>query len=380
MCPYQTPCPSEHQVFQAPLETLPDGPSPQDLFPGPATTKSQTWIASAWKRFGRHRAGFWSLWILATLFLVTQSCWILCNSKPLVVGLSGRILMPALFYYPETVFGAELDLEPDYQSPEFKALLEKQNAWAVWAPIPYDPNTLVPDIQSAVPSAPSAKNWLGTDDQGRDVLTRLLYGLRTSLAFGLSLALVSTFIGVALGAVQGYFGGLMDLLCQRLIEVWSGLPTLFLIMILASAIVPSVFSLFIVMAAFGWLRVAGIARAEFLRLRSRTYVRAAQVLGASSWRILVRHLLPNALGPILGTFPSVVNGSVASLTALDFLGFGLPVGTASLGELLQQARANLYCPWLGITAFCAVALILMLVTFVGQGLRDAFDPRADQGA
>lgn len=329
---------------------------------------------SRWKKFKRHRRGFISLWIFLFVLVVSLLADVLCNEKPLVIYYNERTYFPIFSYHSEMEFGGKFDIEPDYGDPNYRAQLEKK-AWVLWPLVRYSYNSLNRDLTSPPPTAPSWHNWLGTDDQGRDVFARLVYGMRISLLFGLALAFFGLVGGIAAGAVQGYYGGWVDLLFQRFIEIWSGLPILFLLMILSSIIPPSVFWLLGIMALFNWMRLVGVVRAEFLRARSHTYVRAAQVLGVKPLAIMGRHILPNAMVSALAGFPFLVSHSITTLTSLDFLGFGLPPGSPSLGELLQQAKTNLYAPWLGLTAFFSLSLILVLVTFIGEGVRDAFDPR-----
>jgi microcin C transport system permease protein len=328
-----------------------------------------------WKRFRAHKRGYWSLILFAWVFAFSLASDFLCNDRPLVISYQGRFLFPLWNYYPETRFGGTLDLETDYSGPEFGKALDQAKGWALWPPIRYNPSSVNLDLPSPAPTPPSMQNILGTDDQGRDVFTRLLYGLRTSLVFGLSLALISSMVGIFAGAVQGYFGGWIDLLFQRSMEIWAGLPLLFILMILSSLIQPTFIWLLGMMALFGWMEPVALVRAEFLRARQHLYVKSAKVLGLHPFWIVVRHILPNAMTSVLSFFPFLVSHSIATLTALDFLGFGLPPGTASLGELLQQAKTNLFSPWLGLTSFFSIALILVLITFIGEGLRDAYDPR-----
>ena len=328
-----------------------------------------------WQKFKNHKRAWISLWMFGIIFFLTCGVDFVCNNRPIVISYRSQWFFPIFQYYPETAFGGEVDLETDYLGPEFEQALKEEKGWALWPPIQYSPSTVNMNLEESAPSRPTWENLLGTDDQGRDVLTRLLYGLRMSLVFGLSLAFFSSILGVCAGAIQGYFGGWVDLVFQRIIEIWSGLPLLFVMMIFSSIFQPSPIWLLLIMVLFSWTRLVGVVRAEFLRARHYTYVRAAQVLGVSSPQIMMRHILPNAMTSTLSYFPFLVSSSISTLTALDFLGFGLPPGLPSLGELLQQAKANLYAPWLGLTAFFSISIILVLVTFIGEGLRDAFDPR-----
>jgi microcin C transport system permease protein len=298
----------------------------------------------------------------------------IANDKPLFVRYEGRSYYPVFSAYPETLFGGFLESETAYRDPEVKELIEERG-WMVWPPIPYSYDTINYDLPSPAPSPPTGENWLGTDDQGRDVTARLIYGFRISVLFGLALTLFSSIVGVAAGAVQGYFGGLTDLIFQRFIEVWSGLPVLYLLIILASVVEPNFWWLLGLMLLFSWMGLVGVVRAEFLRVRNFDYVLAARALGVRDRVIMARHILPNAMVATLTFLPFILNGSITTLTALDFLGFGLPPGSPSLGELLNQGKSNLQAPWLGIAAFAVLAVTLSLLIFIGEAVRDAFDPR-----
>lgn len=336
------------------------------------TREQKHW--SPWTRFRHHPRGWWSFMALCFLLLVCAVAPLLSNTRPLVIYDRGSWLFPVACYYPETRFAGEFDVEESYQSPEFAAYVAQSGRYVVWPVRPYSPDTVVQGV-SVPPAAPCAAAWLGTDDQGRDVVARVLYGLRTTLSFALFVSLCSACLGIAAGAVQGYFGGRIDLLFQRFMEIWAGLPLLFLIMIVSSLVTPSPWILLIIMTAFSWPKIVGVVRAEFLRTRNQTYVRAAYVLGVSDIRIMLRHILPNAMAAAFAVIPSLVTGAIATLAALDFLGFGLPIGTPSLGDLLSQAKNNIFAPWLGLTAFAITAIVLLLINFVGEGLRDAFDPK-----
>jgi len=325
--------------------------------------------------FVRNRRGFWSLWIFLLLLAVTVCAEGLANDKPLLVRYNGVWYVPVLQSYPETEFGGEFSTEADYRDPFVQELIVKRGGWLFWPPIPFSYDTVNYDLPSPAPAPPSPDNWLGTDDQGRDVTARLIYGFRISVLFGLVLTVLSSIIGVAAGAVQGYFGGTTDLLFQRFIEIWSGMPQLYLLIILSNVIVPSFWWLLLIMLLFGWMALVGVVRAEFLRGRNLEYVRAARALGMSHGRIMFRHILPNAMVATLTFLPFILAGSVTTLTALDFLGFGLPPGNPSLGEMLAQGKDNLHAPWLGITAFVVIGLQLSLLVFIGEGVRDALDPR-----
>ena len=324
--------------------------------------------------FRANRRGYWSLWIFLLIFFSTLPAEIVANDKPLFIRYEGRSYYPVLAVYPETRFGGFLESETEYRDPEVKELIEEKG-WIVWPPVPYSYDTINYDLPSPAPSPPTIENWLGTDDQGRDVTARLIYGFRISVLFGLALTLFSSIVGVAAGAVQGYFGGLTDLIFQRFIEIWSGLPVLYLLIILASVVEPNFWWLLGLMLLFSWMGLVGVVRAEFLRVRNFDYVRAARALGVRDGVIMVRHILPNAMVATLTFLPFILNGSITTLTALDFLGFGLPPGSPSLGELLNQGKANLQAPWLGIAAFVVLAVTLSLLIFIGEAVRDAFDPR-----
>ncbi len=326
------------------------------------------------QNFRANRRGYWSLWIFSLLFILTLFAELIANDKPLLVSYQNQLYTPFLTVYPETDFGGFLETEADYRDPEVAELIEEAG-WIVWPLIPYRYDSINFELPTPAPSPPTAENWLGTDDQGRDVVARLIYGFRISVLFGLTLTLFSSVIGIAAGAVQGYFGGWTDLLFQRFIEIWSGLPMLFLLIILASVIEPNFWWLLGLMLAFSWMGLVGVVRAEFLRARNFEFVRAAKALGVSDGMIMFRHILPNAMVATLTFLPFILNGSITVLTALDFLGFGLPPGSPSLGELLNQGKNNLHAPWLGLSAFFVLAIMLSLLIFIGEAVRDAFDPR-----
>ena len=324
--------------------------------------------------FRANRRGFWSLWIFLALFTVTLFAEFIANDRPLLVRYDGAFYVPVFVSYPETTFGGEFPTTADYRDPEVKRLIDEKG-WALWPLIPFDYKTVNRELGRAAPAPPSAVNWLGVDDQGRDVLARLIYGFRISVLFGLTLTFFSSIIGVAAGAVQGFFGGKTDLLFQRFIEIWSGLPTLFLLIILATIVEPTFWWLLGLLLLFSWMSLVGVVRAEFLRARNFDYVRAARALGVSNVMLMWRHVLPNAMVATLTMLPFLLNGSITALTSLDFLGFGLPAGSASLGELLAQGKGNLRAWWLGLTGFLSIAVLLSLIVFVGEAVRDAFDPR-----
>jgi microcin C transport system permease protein len=331
--------------------------------------------ARRWRNFRNNKRGFWSLWIFLVLFVLSLGAELIANDSPLLVRYEGRFYFPVLKAYPETTFGGDFETEAKYRDPFVQELIAEKDGWIVWPLIPFSYRTINYDLGRPAPSPPSAVNWLGTDDQGRDVLARLIYGFRISVLFGLVLTILSSIIGVAAGAVQGFFGGKTDLIFQRFIEIWSGLPTLYLLIILASVVQPNFWWLLGIMLLFSWMALVGVVRAEFLRARNFGYVRAARALGVSTPAIMWRHILPNAMVATLTFMPFILNGSITTLTALDFLGFGLPPGSPSLGELLAQGKTNIQAPWLGITAFVVLALMLSLLIFIGEAVRDAFDPR-----
>lgn len=327
-----------------------------------------------WANFKANRRGYWSLWLFLGLFTLAMCAELVANDRPIVVKFAGEYYAPILYDYPETVFGGFLETPAEYADPEVQEMIEEQG-WILWPPVRFSYDTVNYALTQPAPSPPSAENWLGTDDQGRDVVARLIYGFRISVLFGLTLTIVSSIIGVAAGAVQGYFGGLTDLLFQRFIEIWSGLPMLFLLIILASVVEPNFWWLLGIMLLFSWMGLVGVVRAEFYKTRNFDYVRAARALGVSNATIMFRHILPNAMVATITFLPFITQGSIVTLTALDFLGFGLPPGSASLGELLNQGKANLHAPWLGLTAFFVLAVMLSLLVFIGEAVRDAFDPR-----
>ncbi|GAA0784748.1 ABC transporter permease [Marinobacterium sediminicola] len=325
--------------------------------------------------FKRNRRGYWSLWIFLLLFGASLFAELIANDRPLIISHQQQLYWPLLNDYTEVDFGGEFPLPADYRDPYLQELVEDQGGWMLWPLIRFSYSTINYDLDQPAPSPPSATNWLGTDDQGRDVLARVIYGFRISVLFALALTLASSVIGVCAGAIQGYYGGRIDLLFQRFIEIWSGLPVLFLLIILASLVQPNFWWLLGIMLLFSWMNLVDVVRAEFLRGRNLEYVRAAKALGLSDLRIMYRHVLPNAMIATLTFMPFVFNGAIVTLTALDFLGFGLPPGSPSLGELVAQGKENLHAPWLGITAFCSLALMLTLLIFIGEAVRDAFDPR-----
>ncbi|ADK80611.1 ABC transporter permease [Sediminispirochaeta smaragdinae] len=324
--------------------------------------------------FKANKRGLWSLRIFLILFVLSLFAEFIANDKPLLIWYDGRLFFPLTHEYPETAFGGEFELEADYKDP-FVADLIEEAGWMLWPPVRYSYDTINYALPSPAPSPPTRENILGTDDKGRDVLARLIYGFRISVLFGLALTITSSIIGITVGALMGYHGGKLDILGQRFIEVWSGMPTLFLLIILSSVVEPNFWWLLLITLLFGWMNLVGVVRAEFLRGRNLEYVEAARALGVKDRHIMFRHILPNAMVATLTFLPFILSGAITTLTSLDFLGFGLPVGSPSLGELLAQGKANLQAPWLGISAFVVLALILALLVFVGEAVRDAFDPR-----
>ena len=341
--------------------------------------QARVWLSvphrrSAIARFRKNARGMWSLRIFLLLTLVSLFAELLANDRPLVVFYKGALYCPLLTDYPETTFGGSFTTATDYHD-DFVVESIAQNGFALWPVVRYRYDSHSLDLAGPAPSAPTAKHWLGTDDQARDVLARLVYGLRLSLWFGLTLALCASLIGVTVGLLQGYFAGRLDLWGQRFIELWSAMPQLYILIILASVITPSVSWLLFLMVLFSWTGLVSLVRAEVLRVRNFDYVRAARALGASHTRIMLRHVLPNALVATLTFIPFIAAGALVTLTGLDFLGLGLPPGSASIGELLAQGKNNLQAPWLGLTGFFVIASLLSLMVFIGEALRDAFDPR-----
>jgi len=325
-------------------------------------------------QFRQNKRGYYAFFIFIAIFLLTLSAEFIANDRPLLVKYKDSIYFPVFKSYPETTFGGTFETATNYRDPFVQNLI-KPNGFMIWAPIPFGINTVNYGLSTPAPSPPSWQNLLGTDDQGRDVLTRLIYGFRISILFGLTLTLGASLIGIFAGAVQGYFGGKLDLFMQRFIEIWSNLPVLYLLIILSSMIEPNFWWLLMIMLTFSWIVLVSVVRAEFFRTRTLDYVRAAEALGVPSHRIIWRHMLPNAMVAVITYLPFILNGSIATLTSLDFLGFGLPPGSASLGELITQAKNNIQAPWLGLTAFIAISILLSLLIFIGEAVRDAFDAR-----
>lgn len=324
-----------------------------------------------WRVFCKNKRAFYSLWIFGVLFVLSMAANFVANEKPLFIYKDHKVYFPIFVSYPEKVFGGDFDTEADYNDPYVKKLL--QNAFVIHPLIPYSYDTIVRDLKSPAPTPPTLKHCLGTDDQARDVSARLLYGYRISIIFALILSFFSVIIGVSVGALQGYYGGMIDLLGQRFVEIWSGIPMLFLVIIISSFIAPNFWWILALVLVFSWMSLVGVVRAEFLRGRNMDYVKASKALGASDIRIIFHHILPNALVATITYIPFIMAGSIATLTSLDFLGFGMPVGSASLGELLSQGKNNLTSPHLAIVGFLAVAILLSVLVFIGEGIRDAFD-------
>ena len=325
--------------------------------------------------FRANRRGVWSLWLFLVLFFASLCAEFIANDKPLAVWYDGALYSPVIKQNAETTFGGEFATTADFTDEILVENVKKKGGWILWPIVPFRHDTQIEDLPVPAPSYPTARNWLGTDDQGRDVVARLIYGFRISVLFGITLTILSTIVGVAAGAVQGYFGGRTDLYFQRFIEIWGSVPQLYLLIILAAVIEPNFWWLLGILLLFSWMGLVGVVRAEFLRARNFDYVRAARALGAPDRTIMVRHVLPNAMVATITFMPFILQGSILSLTALDFLGFGLPPGSASLGEMLKQGKANLHAPWLGISAFMVIAVMLTLLVFIGEAVRDAFDPR-----
>ncbi|NPV24156.1 ABC transporter permease [Bradyrhizobium aeschynomenes] len=385
-----TATPPVETTTQAPLgEAVP--PTRHRFRPSPLNQRR-------WQNFKANRRGYWSLWIFLFLFIVSLFAELIANDRPFLIKFDGRLYWPAFVSYPETAFGGDFETAADYRDPYLQKLIADKGGTVIWPLIRYSYATHNLDLPTPAPSPPTwmlkesqckavvekkglkscrdlEYNWLGTDDQGRDVVARLIYGFRISVLFGLSLTFFSSIIGIAAGGVQGYFGGWVDLLFQRFIEIWNAIPYLYLLLILSAVLVPGFFTLLGIMLLFSWVSLVGLVRAEFLRGRNFEYIQAARALGVSNVVIMWRHLLPNAMVATMTFLPFIVSSSVMTLTALDFLGFGLPPGSPSLGEMLSQAKSNVQAPWLGLTGFFSVAIMLSLLIFIGEAVRDAFDPR-----
>ncbi len=327
------------------------------------------------RNFRKNKRGYYSFWMFLILFVTSLFAEFIANDKPILIRYQDAYYMPIFKFYPETTFGGDFETEADYKDDYILDIIKESGGTVLWPPIRYSYDTINFDLPTPAPSPPSAENWLGTDDQGRDVVARVIYGFRIAVLFGLVLTIFSSIIGVVAGAVQGYFGGWVDLLAQRFIEVWSSVPQLYLLIIMASLVTPSFWWLLLIMLLFGWMSLVAVVRAECLKTRNMDYVKAAIALGVKQRTIIFRHILPNSIVATITFLPFILNGSITTLTALDFLGFGLPPGSPSLGELLAQGKANLNAPWLGLTGFVVIAAMLSMLVFVGEAVRDAFDPR-----
>ena len=328
-------------------------------------------------QFKANKRGLWSLWIFLFFFVFAVGAEFVSNDKPILVSYKNHLYMPVVQMLPETTFGGEFETETDYRDPYVSDLINKEG-WALWPPFHYSYDTINYNLPEPAPSKPTKDNILGTDDQGRDVLARVIYGFRISVLFGLALTIASSIIGVAAGAIQGYYGGRIDLVAQRVIEIWSSLPSLYILIIFSALFTPGFWTLLLILLLFSWVNLVDVVRAEFLRARNFDYVRAARALGVKNGVIIRRHVLPNAMVATLTMLPFVLTGSITALTSLDFLGLGLPPGSPSLGELLAQGKNNMQAPWLGVTAFLSLAIMLTLLTFIGEAVRDAFDPRKNK--
>ena len=393
-------------VFEMPMMQLADDASVREAAAAKPVAAPRRWlpILSPLNRrrltiFRGNGRAFWSLWLFLILFGISLPAEFVANDKPLLVVYQGAFYSPVLKDYPETTFGGEFETNAQYRDPYQLAKIKDAGGWIIWPPVRYSWSTVLNEPPSPFPSPPSWSldaekrcagyatgtadvsctvgnwNWIGTDDQGRDVLARIIYGFRLSVMFGLILSVLSSIIGIAIGAVTGFFGGWTDLVTQRFIEIWTSIPQLFVLLILAKVFQQGFWTLLGILLMFSWVSLVGLVRAEFLRGRNFEYVRAARALGLSDLRIIFKHMLPNAMVATVTFMPFIVSGSVAALTALDYLGLGLPRGDPSLGELLQQGKANITAPWLGFTAFFVIGTILTLLVFIGEGVRDALDPR-----
>jgi microcin C transport system permease protein len=381
-----------------PVATQTTVPPPDLLAPSEGRIALSPLNRRRWENFKANRRGYISLWVFLVLFVISLFAEFIANDQPFLVKYDGKFFFPVFRTYSETTFGGEFETAADYRDPYLQKLIADSGGFMVWPLIRYSYNTHNLDLPTPAPSPPTwllteeqcaavvqkkglsscsdlEYNWLGTDDQGFDVVARLIYGFRISVLFGLILTSISSIIGVAAGAVQGYFGGWIDLIFQRLIEIWTSVPSLYLLLIISSVLVPSFFVLLGILLLFSWVALVGLVRAEFLRGRNFEYIQAARALGVSNAVIMFRHLLPNAMVATMTFLPFILSGSVMTLTSLDFLGFGLPPGSASLGELLKQGKANIQAPWLGISGFFTLSIMLSLLIFIGEAVRDAFDPR-----
>lgn len=344
-----------------------------------STTASLSPARRAWLRFKRNRLGYWSLVIFVVMVVLSLCAELVSNDRPLLVRYEGQFYTPMVKDYPEKVFGGDFDTPTDYLDPFIRQQFDKPGNWALYAPNPYGPKTLNYFAKSPNPSGPTLDNWLGTDDRGRDLLAQLIYGFRVSVLFALALTAIGTVLGVLTGAIQGYFAGKIDLAFQRFIEIWGSMPELYLLIIFSAVFAPSISLLLILLSLFGWMGLSDYVRAEFFRNRQLDYVKAARALGVSNAQIMWRHILPNSMTPVVTFLPFRMSAAILALTSLDFLGLGVPPGTPSLGELLSQGKANIDAWWISLTTFAVLVITLLLLTFMGDALRDALDPRkADQ--
>ena len=327
-----------------------------------------------WQRFRRNRRAWWSLWLFLGVFILSLGSEFIANERPLLVRYADQWYFPIFVRYSELDFGGDFDVRADYTDPFIQDLINEQG-WLLFPPVRFDYRTINYDLPRPAPSPPSAENLLGTDDQGRDIVARLLYGTRISILFGFTLTVLTSIVGVSVGALMGFFGGKLDLLGQRVLEIWSSLPTLFILIIISSMVQPTFWILMGIMLLFGWMGLVGLVRAESLRARNFEYVQAARAMGLSDWAVIFRHVLPNAMVATITFLPFILAGSVTTLTGLDFLGFGLPPGSASLGEMINQGKNNIRAPWIGVSVFLVLSYILVLLVFIGEGVRDALDPR-----
>ncbi|MDZ4129558.1 MAG: ABC transporter permease [Hydrogenophaga sp.] len=340
-----------------------------------ANTLSASPSRRAWQRFKRNRLGYWSLVIFCVLVVASLFAELLSNDRPLVVHYEGKAYFPIVQDYPETTFGGDFETATDYLDPYIREQITRGDNWAVYAPNPYGPKTLNYFAKEPNPSAPTRDNWLGTDDRGRDLLAQLIYGFRVSVLFALALTVIGVMLGVVTGAIQGFFGGKTDLAFQRFIEIWGSMPELYLLIIFSAVFAPSISLLLILLSLFGWMGLSDYVRAEFLRNRQLDYVRAARAMGLSNWQIIWRHVMPNSLTPVVTFLPFRMSAAILALTSLDFLGLGVPPGTPSLGELLSQGKNNIDAWWISMSTFAVLVITLLLLTFMGDALRDALDPR-----
>ena len=340
-----------------------------------ATKISASPSRRAWQRFKRNRLGYWSLVAFCVLVVASLFAEVLSNDRPLIVRYEGQTYFPLLRDHPETTFGGDFESTTDYLDPFIREQLSQGDNWALYAPNPYGPKTLNYFAKEPNPSKPTRDNWLGTDDRGRDLLAQLIYGFRVSVLFALALTAVGTVLGIVIGAIQGFFGGKTDLAFQRFIEIWGSMPELYLLIIFSAILAPSIGLLLVLLSLFGWMGLSDYVRAEFLRNRQMDYVRAARAMGLSSWQIIWRHVLPNSLTPVVTFLPFRMSAAILALTSLDFLGLGVPPGTPSLGELLSQGKNNIDAWWISLSTFAVLVVTLLLLTFMGDALRDALDPR-----